>query len=118
MSWLTVLHIDDRAALLTECHRVLQPGAGMFYAADFYDKGLEEGERKTLADDVDCHYLPPLARYAPMKAACSSQIATCLARWNKRQLSNLSPTRIRSRTPVVDGMTLGLVFSLFVGLIP
>lgn len=63
MSWLTVLHIGDRAALLTECHRVLQPGAGVFFAADFYDKGLEEGERKTLADDVDCHYLPTLARY-------------------------------------------------------
>ena len=62
MSWLTVLHIDDRAALLAECHRVLQPGAGAFYAADFYDKGLDEGERKTLADDVDRHYLPTQAR--------------------------------------------------------
>lgn len=86
MSWLTVLHIGDRAALLTECHRVLQPGAGVFFAADFYDKGLEEGERKTLADDVDCHYLPTLARYAPftpMKAPCSSLIATCFTCRNK-----------------------------------
>ncbi len=62
MSWLTILHIPDRAALLSQCHRLLRHG-GVFYAADFYDNGLRADERRTLAEEVDCHYLPSLDRW-------------------------------------------------------
>ena len=45
VSWLTVLHIVDRAALLARCFALLAPGHGVFYAADFFDKGgLREDE--------------------------------------------------------------------------
>lgn len=58
VSWLTVLHIPERAQLFKTCYSLLKPG-GVFYAEDFFEKAtLTEEEKRRLADDVYCPYLP------------------------------------------------------------
>ena len=64
MSWLTVLHFTDRHALLKACARLLKPHTGRWYTADFYARHpLSKSERRTLAADVWCRYLPDEATY-------------------------------------------------------
>jgi sarcosine/dimethylglycine N-methyltransferase len=54
VSWLTVLHIADRAELFKNCYSLLRPG-GVFFAADFFQNGrLTHEEWRTLRDDVGC----------------------------------------------------------------
>lgn len=63
VSWLTVLHIVDRRPFFNACYDLLKPG-GYFFAADFFARNtLSKHERKILADDVWCRYLPSLEHY-------------------------------------------------------
>lgn len=63
VSWLTILHIPERAQLFEICHSLLKPG-GVFYAEDFFEKApLSEEEKRILADDVYCPYLPDQETY-------------------------------------------------------
>lgn len=77
VSWLVFLHIADRATLFSVLHAALRPG-GRFYFEDYVALGpLTEAEKKTLADDVYCPYLPDLARYvADLEAAGFVDIET------------------------------------------
>ncbi|EGD82486.1 hypothetical protein PTSG_03135 [Salpingoeca rosetta] len=57
VSWLTVLHFQDRLSLFRQCHELLRPG-GFFFAADFFARGaLTAEEKQTLADEVGCETL-------------------------------------------------------------
>jgi len=65
VSWLTILHIKrpDRHTLFNLCYSLLKPG-GMFYAEDFYEKGiLTPSEKLKLSDEIYCSYLPSLSTY-------------------------------------------------------
>jgi len=63
VSWLTVLHISDRASLFRLCYKLLKPG-GIFYAEDFFDKNkLTPTEKKILRDQVYCAYVPDMQTY-------------------------------------------------------
>ena len=63
VSWLSFLHIPDRAALLRKCFNILQPDGKMFIE-DFYKRGeFNKEEEKTLSTDICCDYLPTLEEY-------------------------------------------------------
>lgn len=63
VSWLTFLHIPDRAALYRRCFESLKPGAGM-YAEDYFARSpLSAAERQSLADDIFCEHVPTMADY-------------------------------------------------------
>ena len=54
MSWLTVLHFDDRPMLFRRCYELLRPG-GVFYAGDFFETGkFTPEEARVLREDVSC----------------------------------------------------------------
>jgi hypothetical protein len=54
VSWLTVLHIEERPKLFKTAYTLLRPG-GVFFAADFFQLGkLTADEWKVLKDDVSC----------------------------------------------------------------
>lgn len=74
VSWLTVLHIPERAQLLSGCRELLTSSAsspGIFYTEDWYRKGeFTAAENSTLREDVYCTYLPTKDEYlAQLKAA-------------------------------------------------
>eukprot|EP00049_Salpingoeca_infusionum_P016156 m.326818 g.326818 ORF g.326818 m.326818 type:complete len:605 (-) comp16022_c1_seq18:6653-8467(-) len=59
VSWLTILHFDDRVALFKQCYDLLAPG-GYFFAADFYQRSpLTKRERLVLETNVGCSTLAP-----------------------------------------------------------
>ena len=63
VSWLTVLHINDRRGLFRKCFSLLKPG-GVFYAADFYALArLTVSERSDLRTEVFCDYVPSKEAY-------------------------------------------------------
>jgi len=57
VSWLTVLHFDDKLQLFKSCYALLRPGGKMFIA-DFFECGkLTESEWTTLKEEVSCKSL-------------------------------------------------------------
>eukprot|EP01121_Diplochlamys_sp_Union-15-3_P017639 TRINITY_DN6248_c0_g1_i1.p1 TRINITY_DN6248_c0_g1~~TRINITY_DN6248_c0_g1_i1.p1 ORF type:complete len:568 (-),score=83.11 TRINITY_DN6248_c0_g1_i1:63-1766(-) len=63
VAWLTFLHIPNRKKLFQVCYDVLKPG-GLLITDDFFErKPLREEEKKLLAEEVYCSYLPDLATY-------------------------------------------------------
>ncbi len=63
VSWLTFLHIPDRAALLERCFGCLRPG-GSILVEDFYARpGLGPEHRAMLENEVYCRALPSWERY-------------------------------------------------------
>lgn len=63
VSWLTFLHIEDKAALLERCRSVLKVG-GRIYIEDFFERGtLTLGEVESLERDVYCRGLPTADQY-------------------------------------------------------
>ena len=63
VSWLTVLHIPERARLFERLHTTLKP-QGRLYFEDFYARQpLDPATQKTLAEDVFCPYLPNQDHY-------------------------------------------------------
>ena len=71
--------------LLKACARLLRPTTGRWYAADFYAlRPLTKSERRTLAADVWCRYLPDEATYrADVERAglVVVEFADCTAAW-------------------------------------
>jgi cyclopropane fatty-acyl-phospholipid synthase-like methyltransferase len=63
VSWLTFLHIPGRAALYRRCFESLKPGAGMYVEDFFVRSPLTATERRSLANDIFCDYVPTLADY-------------------------------------------------------
>jgi cyclopropane fatty-acyl-phospholipid synthase-like methyltransferase len=63
VSWLTFLHIPDRAALYRRCFESLKPGAGMYAEDYFARRPLSAAERRSLADDVSCERVPTTGDY-------------------------------------------------------
>ena len=64
VSWLTFLHIPDRATLYRRCFESLKPGAGM-YVEDYFVRGLlSAAERRSLAEDIFCEHVPTRAELA------------------------------------------------------
>lgn len=54
VSWLTLLHIEDRPSLFKHCQNLLRPG-GIFYAGDFFEAGQLTGDEwKILREEVSC----------------------------------------------------------------
>lgn len=63
VSWLTFLHIPQRAQLYARCFEALKPGGGI-YVEDYFARGtLTKGEREILARDVFCEHVPDLNEY-------------------------------------------------------
>ena len=63
VSWLTVLHIQDKDKLFTGVRDILAPG-GVFYAEDWYARGaFSTAEQTILNDDVFCSNLPTEEAY-------------------------------------------------------
>ena len=63
VSWLSFLHIPDRAALLKKCYEILKPG-GKLFIEDFCKRGeLDQEETKILSEDTYCSYLPTAEEY-------------------------------------------------------
>jgi len=63
VSWLAILHISDRTALLKKCVNVLKPGGKVFFE-DYYKLGeFSSEDAKILRDDVQCPYLPTVEEY-------------------------------------------------------
>ena len=63
VSWLTFLHIPDRASLLKKCYNILKPDGKMFIE-DFCKCGeFNENEKELLSRDVYCDYLPTFGEY-------------------------------------------------------
>eukprot|EP00730_Choanoeca_flexa_P001746 TRINITY_DN10766_c0_g4_i4.p1 TRINITY_DN10766_c0_g4~~TRINITY_DN10766_c0_g4_i4.p1 ORF type:complete len:584 (+),score=136.26 TRINITY_DN10766_c0_g4_i4:64-1815(+) len=57
ISWLTVLHFDQRQQLFRQCYELLRPG-GVFFAADFVCLGLlQPNEKRILEQEVGCRSL-------------------------------------------------------------
>ena len=57
VSWLTVLHFEQRPKLFRLAYSLLRPG-GVFFAADFFQLGkLTSGEWDTLKNEVSCSTL-------------------------------------------------------------
>eukprot|EP00045_Choanoeca_perplexa_P008267 m.76298 g.76298 ORF g.76298 m.76298 type:complete len:585 (-) comp14423_c0_seq1:139-1893(-) len=57
VSWLTVLHFDQRSQLFRECYELLRPG-GLFFAADFVALSLlQPAEKQILEQEVGCRSL-------------------------------------------------------------
>jgi ubiquinone/menaquinone biosynthesis C-methylase UbiE len=46
----TLLHIDDKASVLAECHRVLVPGGRLAFSDWVAARRLDDGERRRLHD--------------------------------------------------------------------
>jgi cyclopropane fatty-acyl-phospholipid synthase-like methyltransferase len=84
VSWLTVLHFEDRMALFKQCYTLLQPG-GTFYAADFFARNpLPVLEKQILRDEVYCYNLPSLAQYKEELEAAGFEIVVaddCTTEW-------------------------------------
>eukprot|EP00040_Diaphanoeca_grandis_P026497 m.148536 g.148536 ORF g.148536 m.148536 type:complete len:599 (-) comp30604_c0_seq1:18-1814(-) len=54
VSWLTVLHFDNRAEFFKQAYTALKPG-GIFFAADFFARGeLTKAELLALKNEVSC----------------------------------------------------------------
>ena len=63
VSWLTFLHIPDKALLLERCRSVLKR-KGLIYVEDFFQRGqLSAREIASLEDDVYCSDLPTADQY-------------------------------------------------------
>lgn len=63
VSWLTLLHIPQRAQLIAQCLDLLEPG-GVFFCEDFYQREMfTEGERKVLQDEVAAFNVMDLLTY-------------------------------------------------------
>ncbi len=63
VSWLTVLHIPNRAGLFECLKETLKP-MGQMYLEDFYARQpLDEATQKTLTEEVFCAHLPHQAQY-------------------------------------------------------
>ncbi|MFA5403048.1 MAG: methyltransferase domain-containing protein [Candidatus Omnitrophota bacterium] len=63
VSWLSFLHIPDRAALLKKCCNILKPG-GKIFIEDFCKRGeFDRQESRILSEDVQCPYLPTAGEY-------------------------------------------------------
>ncbi|MBL37183.1 MAG: hypothetical protein CMP07_02120 [Xanthomonadales bacterium] len=63
VSWLTFLHIPNKALLLERCRSVLKAG-GLIYIEDFFQRGpLTAPERESLERDVYCTALPTADEY-------------------------------------------------------
>lgn len=63
VSWLTVLHVQDRERLFKLSANLLKPN-GFFYAEDFFELNpLTDAEKQRLAKDVFCPYVPNLEAY-------------------------------------------------------
>lgn len=63
VSWLTFLHIPQRAQLYSQCFAALKPGGGL-YVEDYFARGeLTAAERESLARDVFCEHVPDLDAY-------------------------------------------------------
>ena len=57
VSWLTVLHFDDKTTLFKSCYDLLRPG-GKLFIADFFECGkLSDAEWTTLREEVSCKAL-------------------------------------------------------------
>lgn len=63
VSWLTFLHIPDKAMLLERCRSVLEDG-GLVYIEDFLQRGpLNAAELESLEKDLYCTALPTADEY-------------------------------------------------------
>lgn len=63
VSWLTFLHIPQRARLYARCFEALKPGGGL-YVEDYFARGeLTPDERDSLARDVFCERVPSMDEY-------------------------------------------------------
>ncbi|MDD5567610.1 MAG: methyltransferase domain-containing protein [Candidatus Omnitrophica bacterium] len=63
VSWLAILHIPDRQALLKKCFNILKP-AGKVFFEDYCKLGeFSPEEEKILREDVQCPYLPTTEEY-------------------------------------------------------
>ncbi|MDD3344813.1 MAG: methyltransferase domain-containing protein [Candidatus Omnitrophica bacterium] len=63
VSWLAILHIPDRQALLKKCRNILKPGGKVFFE-DYYKLGeFSPEEVRVLREDVQCPYLPTAEEY-------------------------------------------------------
>lgn len=63
VSWLTILHIQNREKLFESAFHLLKPG-GILYAEDFYKLHLfTPQEIQTLQYEVSCPYVPDLNTY-------------------------------------------------------
>jgi len=76
VSMLCFLHIPERVRLLAACHAALRPGA-MIFLDDYYQRApLSESERRDLAEQVYCRYVPDLADWeAQLQGAGFTEIA-------------------------------------------
>jgi len=63
VSWLTILHIQNREKVFQLCFNLLKPG-GIFYAEDFFKIHVfTPQEIRTLQLEVSCPYVPDLNTY-------------------------------------------------------
>jgi cyclopropane fatty-acyl-phospholipid synthase-like methyltransferase len=63
VSWLSFLHIPDRAALFKKCNSILNSG-GKLFIEDFCKLGeFDREEKKILSEDTYCSYLPTAEEY-------------------------------------------------------
>lgn len=63
VSWLTVLHIQEKDKLFGGCRDILAPG-GIFYAEDWYTRSaFTTAEQTVLNDDIYCTNLPTEEAY-------------------------------------------------------
>eukprot|EP01120_Amphizonella_sp_Union-15-10_P012362 TRINITY_DN5475_c0_g1_i1.p1 TRINITY_DN5475_c0_g1~~TRINITY_DN5475_c0_g1_i1.p1 ORF type:complete len:571 (+),score=91.23 TRINITY_DN5475_c0_g1_i1:42-1754(+) len=63
VSWLTFLHIPERARLVKIIFKLLKPG-GFLFCEDFFElKSLSQREKEILSQEVFCNYLPSLETY-------------------------------------------------------
>ncbi len=63
ISYLTILHIPDRARLFAAIHRALRPGGGLYIEDFTLLREADEAERETLRVKVQCPYVPSPATY-------------------------------------------------------
>ena len=114
VSWLSFLHIPDRAALLKKCYTILKPD-GKIFIDDFYKRDeFDNKEREILSKDVYCVYLPTSEEYKNQLAESGfTEIelidkTDCWKNFVKERLSKFIENRHRNikihNTDIVDDL--------------
>ncbi len=93
VSWLTVLHIPQRARLFQRCHRALK-AHGRLFIEDFYaPQALDADTQQRLKHEVACTYLPSLETYEDQlqqAGFASIELEDMSAEWTDFVISRLA----------------------------